>query len=133
MSVASKKCISRKRNGQPCTNWALHEKNQCWVHSDDNDEERRRACRKGAQVANAVRGARLSKEIPIDLNSIAALVKTVEFVLRETIAERLDPKIATVTAALVRVQASLLLDHDLERRLEKLETAMEKDEAHAPA
>ena len=129
MSVASHKCSARKRNGAACTNWALRGKKRCWVHAEDNSEERRRACRKGAQVANAVRGAKLARDIPEDLTSISALVKTVEFVLREAIAERLDPKVATVAATLVRVQAGLIVDHDLESRILALESAVETQHA----
>lgn len=101
------------------------------MHDDSVGHQRRRACLKGAQVTNAIKGRKLSVDLPEDLTSIRAMMRVVEFCIRESISERLDPKVATVVAALVRVQAALVLDRDLEDRIISLEEAHSRKE-HEP-
>ena len=131
--MAKKKCSAVTNGGKRCTKLPMSGRSTCWVHAEGLETERKQARQRGARTTNALRGAKLTPALPPDLTNVGNLMRAVEFMIRESVAERIDPKIATVVANLGRIQASLVIDVELERRLEKLETAMEKDEAHAPA
>ena len=122
MAVRSQTCKAKVK-GRPCRSPRLKGDEYCYFHSEKMVEKRRRAQKRGAQATNLIRQHDLAAEIPSALRTIGDLMTTIEVFIREVAMDRMDPRRATALLGLVRLQAQLVVDHDLEERIAKLEEA----------
>jgi hypothetical protein len=98
---------------------------RCFFHDPAAAEKRRAAQRKGARVTHVMKTA-ASAAPPGSFRTVGDLVALVEHTIRGTLADTFDAKTANALAMLVKVQAGLLVDHELETRVAALEKRQEQ-------
>ena len=124
--TASGRCAGKTKKG-PCGAHPVGGGRFCFFHDPELEEERRKARRRGAAVANGYSVTPLALKVPESLCTIRELMELVEVILRGCIDNDVDHKLANAMGGLIRVQAGLLVDYQLEDRIQALEAALEKE------
>lgn len=107
-------------DGRPCRAFPLSGGTKCFFHEPSTAEKRRTAQRKGGRVTHLIKTVGASPP-PDSFRTVGDLVTLVEHVLRGTLTDSFDAKTANALASLIKVQAGLLVDHELETRVAALE------------
>ncbi len=121
-SQVAETCAGKAKNGR-CRARPMGGRRFSFFHDPELGDECTRARRRGAAVTNGLAITPLAFKIPSNLRSIADLMELVETILRATIGNDVDHKVANALGNLVKLQVSLLDDFRLEERLVALETA----------
>ena len=122
MAVAKTRPCSAKVDGRACKSPRLKGDDYCYFHSETMVEKRRRSQKQGARVANLGRRIGFSlDELPASMRTVGHLMVAVEVIIREVVKDRMEPRRATALIGLIRLQSELIVDHDLEERVARLE------------
>ncbi len=111
-----KRCIGRRKDGQPCTAPALGSSPYCYAHDPERAAERDQARRKGGE--NSAKIVRMRGLVPPRL---APVFDALEAALGEVHGGALDPKQAQAMASLARAMVAVLSAGELEERVRALE------------
>ncbi len=113
----TKQCAGTRKDGSPCTAFALPDSLFCFAHCPSRKAERDEARSRGGRNRASV--VRLRGTIPPRLIPI---FDRLERALEETHEGTLDPKRAQAIASLARAMTTVLTSGELEQRIRDLES-----------
>ena len=118
--MIGKRCAAKKKNGEPCTAYALTGDEYCYAHSPARGAERA-AARKLGGLNRRTRHNGEACNLPDQVRSLPDVLTILDYVLAETVALENGINRARALIALADSYIRALEVGEFEQRLERLE------------
>src|SRR5829696_8233346 len=113
------RCAARTNAGKPCSAQARPGRSYCLWHDPEAEAERRQNAAKGGQSRSNL--SRLKRSLPDEPLTFGDVQGVLGAVLRDLLAGKLDPPVASAAANVARAFAAIAQAGEIEARVRELE------------